>query len=206
MLIRTIDRDRKRPITNAEKRTLSKTLEHMRESSGDGLVFRPLYMTTARLVLIKEASFANAINYKSQLGNAVLMIDDTGTRNIIHYPLNRFKWVTSSLTSSEVHVLVAGRRSPSFHFVIRRLTEEFLNKKETPDAYVDSSTLFDVIAKDSRSSECRLQIDIHALCQYYAASELKQLGWIPGHLNPADCLTKVTKPAINELLGLMHEG
>lgn len=35
------------PITSAEKRTLSKTLAHMIEITGDGLVFIPLDMTTS---------------------------------------------------------------------------------------------------------------------------------------------------------------
>lgn len=52
------------PIKNAEKRTLSKTLAHMRESIADGLIFRPLDLTTARLVLIMHASFAKSIHYK----------------------------------------------------------------------------------------------------------------------------------------------
>lgn len=189
-------------ITKTEFKTLKRTLDHLRETKEDGLTFCPLDMETMRMVLISDASFANARGGKSQLGYIVAMVDGTGRANIIHFASNRCRRVTRSVMASEIHALVIGFDNA---FALNHLAQEVLNRKIILDAYVDSRTLFDVIARDGRTSEKRLQIDIHALRQSYSQGELQQLGWIPSELNPADALSKtIVKPTETPLWKLMR--
>ena len=58
------------------------------------------------------------------------------------------------------------------------------------DVYLDSRTVFNIIAKDGTTLEKRLQIDAHALRESYARGELRSIAWIPGTENVADGLTK----------------
>lgn len=58
------------------------------------------------------------------------------------------------------------------------------------EAIVDCKTLFNLVAKDAKSSERRLKIDVLAIKEIYDIGELTKIGWIPGSKNPADALTK----------------
>lgn len=144
------------------RKTLEKTVRHMKENRNDGLVLRPLNLSSALLVLITYASLENARWRKSQLGYIEIMVDDSGTGNIIHYASKRCQRVTQSLIKSECRAQVMGF---DLAYVIRHLTEELLNKKVASDAYVDSRPVFDVISKDGLTNESRLQLYIHALRQ-----------------------------------------
>lgn len=57
------------------------------------------------------------------------------------------------------------------------------------EAYVDSKTLYDVLAKDGGTEEKRLKIDIFALKEIFERGELTRLIWIRVRTKPADTLT-----------------
>jgi len=71
------------------------------------------------------------------------------------------------------------------------------------DAYVDSKTVFNEVAKQSSTLEKRLQIDVHALRESHSKGELRYLAWIPGNQNVADALTKGLIDARHPLWNLM---
>lgn len=56
--------------------------------------------------------------------------------------------------------------------------------------FIDSQTVFNVIAKYSTTTEKRLQLDCFTLRQSHARGELRSLSWIPSAQNLADGLTK----------------
>lgn len=60
------------------------------------------------------------------------------------------------------------------------MTTDVLGRYLKIESYADSKTLFDVIEKDSGTTEKRLQIDIFSLRESYAKGELARLNWIPG--------------------------
>ena len=159
----------------------------MKDTIDQGLDFVALDLKTVRLVLMTDASFANAEGMKSQLGYLILMVDAAGNCNIVHYGSNRCKRVVRSVMAAEVQALVLGF---DFSFVVKDLIEELLGREIKLEAMVDSKTVFDVIARDSQTAERRLQIDVLALRQSYNCGELDRLGWIPGEKNGADPLTK----------------
>lgn len=115
------------------------------------------------------------------------MLDDKGVSNIIHYGSARGHRVTRSVMTSEIHALIIG----FYHaFKMQDLIEEILQQKVAVKAYVDSKTVFDVIAKDGKTTESRIKIDIYALWESYECGELNKLGWIRGGMRSADTFTK----------------
>lgn len=115
------------------------------------------------------------------------MADATVKCNLIHYGSNLCQRVVRSVLDAEIHGLVLGF---DYAVVIQHLISRLLGKSIEREAFVDSKTLFKVVAKDRSTSEKRLMIDISALKQSYESGELSRLGWIMGVENPADGLTK----------------
>jgi len=68
--------------------------------------------------------------------------------------------------------------------------EEVLGKIIEIDRYLESRTVFNIVARNSATLEKRLQIDVHALRESHARGELRDLAWIPGAQNVSDGLTK----------------
>lgn len=92
------------------------------------------------------------------------MTDDMGTANLLHFASNRCKRVTHLVMDAEIHGLVL-----AFYYAykIKHIIGELLNQYIALQSYIDSLTVFDVIANDVNSSERRLQIYIHVLRQAY---------------------------------------
>ena len=89
--------------------------------------------------------------------------------------------------AAEVHGLIYGFDQA---YLARDMLEEVLRQKLEVDGYIDSRTVFNVVAKNSSTLEKRLQIDLHALKESHSRGELRYLAWIPGNQNVADGLTK----------------
>lgn len=188
------------PSTSEEHGILSRTIRHLQNTKDMGLTYEKLDMESVKLVLITDASFSNARKLKSQLRYVVLMMDGSENANIIHYGSSRGKRVARSILSAEIHALVLGYDQA---YVVRDLVEELLGKEVSLEAYVDSRSVFEVLAKDDNTTEKWLQIDIHALRKSYSKGELDRIGWISGDSNPADEMTKVSKLKSNPLTRLM---
>lgn len=140
-----------------------------------------------RLVLVKDASFANTRGLRSQLGYVISTIVNWGRANIAKYDSKRCRHVTRSVFASEIHAFVLGF---DFEYILQLLLQEIPGRGMKLEAYVDWKTVFDVIAKDERTTERRLQIDIAKLHASYERGELWKLGWMPRNSNRADTLTK----------------
>lgn len=113
----------------------------------------PLDLQTACIVLLTDASFANAKGLKSQSGYVIYLVDGQGKANIVHYGPNRFKRISRKVMAAEVHGLVL---SFDYAYILRDLVSEIIGGKVTIEAFVDSKTLFNVVAKDGATSERRL--------------------------------------------------
>lgn len=177
------------PTTKAEHRTLAKTIKYLAKTAEQGLTFAPLDLESTKVVIISDASFANARGSRSQLGFLIILTDKDGNANVVHYSSARCKRVTRSVMAAELHALILAF---DYGFVLREMLKEVLRRDVKLEALIDSKTVFDVVAKDGRTNERRLQIDVHALKESYTRGELTRIGWIPGHRNPADTLTKMT--------------
>lgn len=77
------------------------------------------------MVLIIDAYFGNANDYRSQYGYVILLVDKFGVSNIIHYASNRFKRETRSVLAAEVHALVIDFYNA---YVLRDMTHDILGR------------------------------------------------------------------------------
>lgn len=57
-------------------------------------------------MFLKDASFANVVGLKSQLSYFLLIVDDSGRYNIVHYSSNKFRRISSSVMTAEFQALV----------------------------------------------------------------------------------------------------
>ena len=137
--------------------------------------------------MFTDSSFGNTADLSSQIGYIVLLVDSTGRANILHYGSKRCRRVTRSVMAAELLSLVTGFDQA---YTVRHIMEEILGRKLDLDAYVDSRTTFNCVAKSASTLEKRLQIDVASLREAYTRGEIKNFGWVPGSMNPADGLTK----------------
>lgn len=77
--------------TEDDLNNLRKLILHFWTSAERGLMFVQLGIDTARLVLLTDASLANARNLKSQMWFIVLVMDHTGRANIVHNGSNQWR-------------------------------------------------------------------------------------------------------------------
>ena len=162
-----------------------------------GLSFVKIDLSTARINLFTDAAFANGENLTSQIGFLVILSDGSNAANILHYGSSKCKRVTRSVLAAELMALVHGFDQA---FVIQHTLHEILGRNLPIDAYVDSRTAFNFVAKNADTMEKRLQIDANALRQSLQQGELRSIGWIPGTENPADAFTRKCLPSENHPL------
>ena len=174
-------------LTDKHFKTMNNLVKRCNSTNEVGLNYVPLDKESLRLMLFTDASFANAPNYKSQLGFVLLLADRFNKANIVHYGSSRCSRTTRSVMAAEIHGLIYGYDNA---FVTKSMIEEILGVSIPIDGYVDSRTLFNVVAKFASTTEKRLQIDVQSLREAQDRQELRSLAWVPGTENIADGLTK----------------
>lgn len=138
-------------------KTHSKGIKHLSDTSATGLKFFTLELPSTRLLLFTDSSLINARGLKSQVGFVIVMADGNGKCNIVHYGLSRFRRNTTSVKAREVHALILGFDNP---FDIREMTTHTLGVTLPIEAFVDSKAVVHKIAKNRKSTECQLPIDM----------------------------------------------
>lgn len=147
-------------VGNTQFKSLKKTMDRPKKTSDVGFRFINLDIDSAKVVVLSDASFANAPGSKRQVGPAVLMVDDRNHVDVVHYGSSRCRKVSRSVVGVEVYALV---HAFDHAYMVHKTLEELLGRQVTLEAFASSRTLFNVIAKDSETVEQRLQIDVCAL-------------------------------------------
>lgn len=150
--------------------------------------------------MVSDAYFYNTKDLKSHLGYVISLVDKTGSAKIFHYGSNRCRRVARSVMETEVQGLVLGFE---FAFIIRQVLLEIIGRKLCFEAYTDSKTLLNIVAKDGATTERRLKIYIFAFHGSHEKGELSSNGWIPSSENIADVLTKPVSSKSSPLWKLM---
>lgn len=172
--------------SDVQIKDLNSAVKHCISTSDTVLRFVPLDLASLRLVLVTDASFANAPELKSQLSFVVLIGDKDSRANILHYGSSRCKRVTRSVMAAEIHALVYGFENA---YIARDIVSEILGRSVAVDAFIDSRTLFIVVPKNAGTLGKRLQIDFRALKQSHENGELRNLAGIPSKENISDAMT-----------------
>jgi hypothetical protein len=185
----------------ASYKSMNGLVEIGADSADDGLRFVPLDLSSMRVVVFADASFANASDYKSQIGFVVCLADANNAANIVHYGSAKCRRVTRSVMAAELHGLVLGF---DHAYVVQTIVSGIMGRDIALDAYIDSKTVFDTVTKLGPTLEKRLQIDAAALQESHLKGELRSIYWIPSSENCADPLTKERYQSDSALRRLMR--
>lgn len=95
---------------------------------------------------------------------------------------------------SEVHEITTDFENET---LILEMISYILSTNVEIEAFVDWKTVFHLVAKDGKSTERRLQIDISSMHESYENGELASICWIQGGINPSVAFMKpvIKKPS-----------
>jgi hypothetical protein len=165
-----------------------------------GLLYVPIDLSTAKLFVFVDASFANNKDFSSQLGYEIIIANEsTGENdftihgNLIHWSSTKSKRITRSVLASEIYGMVGGvDMAISIGTTLKMITDRLKLSVIPTIVCTDSYSLYECLVKLGTTKEKRLMIDIMALRQSYERRELFEIRWINGQDNPADALTKAS--------------
>lgn len=168
-------------------KAIRKLVEWCRKTSNLGLKYTYINPKEVRLMVFTDSSFANLHDLRSQIGFVVLATNDSGSANILHFGSTRCKRIARSVMAAELLALVHGF---DHAFLVKHCMSEILGREIPLDAFIDSRTVFNTVAKTAPTLEKRLLIDVCALRESHGKGELRNISWIPSDENVADGLTK----------------
>jgi hypothetical protein len=186
--------------TDADLRQLNRRLQWQIDNNIRGLRFVPLDLSTAKLMVFADGSFANNRDLSSQIGYVICLVNEevtpenfSITGNLIHWQSAKCKRVTRSVLASEIYGLVNGF---DLGYVLGETLRTVTARLHLPPiplvVCTDSYSLYDCLVKLGSTTEKRLMIDLMALRQSYERREISEIRWINGKDNPADAMTKGT--------------
>ena len=179
---------------------LNTRLEWQMKSLQRGLRFVPVDLSTAKLMVFTDGSFANNQDLSSQLGYILTLVNETSGDNtfdiygnLIHWSSTKCKRVTRSVLASEIYGMVSGFDLGLALTTTLKMVTDRLGLSAIPLIIcTDSYSLYECLVKLGTTNEKRLMIDIMALRQSYERREIMEIRWINGKDNPADAMTKAS--------------
>ncbi|GAO20099.1 hypothetical protein UVI_02042530 [Ustilaginoidea virens] len=183
---------------------LNKRLQWQRDNQDRGLRYINLALTTAKLFVFVDGSFANNKDLSSQIGYVIVLGNEEDnptdnanafllTGNIITYSSTKSKRVTRSALASELYSMVQGVDiAYAIGTTLNMITSRLGLPKIPTVVCTDSFSLYECLVKLGTTKEKRLMIDIMALRQSYERREIYEIRWINGNDNLADAMTKGT--------------
>lgn len=82
--------------TREKLNSCAKTVKHLRDRRTHGLKFQKLYVSTLKIIVITDESFANTCDLRSQLQIAIAMAHVSGRFNVLHFSSGKWRRVTGS--------------------------------------------------------------------------------------------------------------
>ena len=184
--------------TRDEVITLNRRLKWQLEHLDRGLNYVPLDLSTAKLFVFVDGSFANNKDFSSQIGYIIAIANETTGMeeftvhgNVIHWSSTKSKRVTRSVLASEIYGMVEGVDTAfAITSTLKMITDQLCLPAIPMVVCTDSYSLYECIVKLGSTKEKRLMIDIMALRQMYERREMFDVRWVNGYDNPADAMTK----------------
>jgi hypothetical protein len=163
-----------------------------------GIKYIAIDLSTAKLFVFVDGSFANNKDFSSQIGYEVILANESAkneefeiTGNLIHWSSTKSKRVTRSVLASEIYGMVGGvDMAIAIGTTIKMIMDQLGFEKIPTIVCTDSYSLYECLVKLGTTKEKRLMIDIMALRQSYERREIMEIRWINGSDNPADAMTK----------------
>lgn len=98
-------------------------MKFLKDSRTPGLNYVTLYVSSTKLILKIDASFANKTVMKSQFGYLIMMMDKLNRCNIIHRGNYKCQMVARSVMATEVQAQMFGF---DYAFLIQDMIEKML--------------------------------------------------------------------------------
>lgn len=124
------------------------------------LLQRRLKLQGLHIQTYTNGSFADNDDLSSQLGYIALLCDKTGSARILHYSSYKCRRVGRSFLRGEVMVFADGI---DFGLAIKLHVKRITRWNLPFEMYTNSNSRFDVITKNTTTSEKRLMVDVVAL-------------------------------------------
>lgn len=150
------------------------------------LLLPKLDIKTLRVIGFSDSSFANNHDLSSQIGYIVFLGDSSGMVAPIQFKSYKEKRVTRSAMSGEV---IAFGDMSDYAITLAIELSTILSKHVPLLLLTDSKCLFDVVAKNSRTSEKRTMLDIAAVREAFREKTISDIGFVRSSHNVADGLT-----------------
>lgn len=151
----------------------SRTVCHLKATNKQGLDIFLIDMKSVIVVILSDASFANASGLKIYLGCVMLLAEERQKVNFVHHGSSRCHQARRSVMAAEVH---AQFLAFDFGYFIRHAIEQLLKRWIEMEAFVDSCTLFKIVIKNGSTAERHLQTDMMSLKRSNRHGELQKIG------------------------------
>lgn len=168
---------------------MNKTVRHLRRYHLK-LKFQHLDTGSMHIRAYSDSSFANNEDLLSQLGFIILLCDKSLRCNVLHYASYKARRVTRSVLGAETYAFADAL---DFAYTLANDLRSMTSLPLPLKMCTDSRSLFDLITKDSTSTERRLMIDISAVRSAYENAEINSIELVASCDNPADAFTKQGK-------------
>ena len=183
---------------NQAIKDLNKVVHYIQRTPMRGLHYPKLDLDSLQLRAYADSSFANNADSTTQLGFIVILTDSAERANVIHYTSRKSRRVVRSCLGGETYALADAL---DICMALKHDLEEMLRQPLPLMLFTDIKSLFDVITKNTVTTETRLMVAVRALRESYERMEIGNVGWIRSEWNPADALTKVREnQVLNKLL------
>lgn len=143
-----------------EFEVIKQIMINIKQSQKEGLTFVRLHFQSLRLVVLTDASFANAKDLKSQLRFLILMMDKGDNASIVHFGSSRYRRVTRSLMSAELHALVIGF---DLGFFTREMIFSIWRQDVPIEVFVNSKPCSTLSRKMPRQQKYGYKTDVTAI-------------------------------------------
>jgi hypothetical protein len=148
-----------------------------------GLTYVDLDLSSAKLYVFVDGSFANNKDLSSQIGFEIILANEiTGDDeftihgNLIHWSSTKSKRVMRSVLASEIYGMVTGT---DMSFAISSMLKMVTEQLDLPSIHTivctDSFSLYKCLVKLSTTKEKHLMIDIMTIRQSYEHQELFEI-------------------------------
>lgn len=179
---------------------VNKVIPHTMKDTKVGIEVPQLDIKSTSIVIFTDAAQANNDDLSSQIGYIVALQDKHGSANILEYSSRKCRRVTHSSLAGEIMAFSTGFDTG---FSIKHDLETMTRRRFPLYMLTDSKGHFDMVTRNSYSTELRLMIDMAAIRESYGRREMEEIAHIGGSNNPADEMTEIVNS--ESLRDLMRE-